>query len=223
MPDHAYVAYLDILGYRQLLQEDVSNGSYQFRDRMIRAFRAFDDVNTARYAYRAISDSIFISCGERNAAEEFLYLLRKVFICFLAEGLLIRGGASYGAHFQNQTITYSPVLTKAYLLESNIAQFPRIMVDPNILEMFPNLTTGGLILASGKNLFLNIVTEETFDSIWANAKNAFEASRNAIRVSEEVRIKHRWLQEYLSESANKLGLEVPPSYIGVFDTDILSV
>lgn len=221
MIDHAYVAFLDILGYKEHLDADVKAGTQNFRDAMIRAFRAFDSVNQSRYNYRAISDSIFITCADRTASSEFLALLRVVFVSFLNEGLLIRGGVSFGAHFQNQSITYSPVLTKAYLLESSVAEFPRIMVDSNILEMFPSLAAEGLVLKSGVNWFLNIATADTFEAVWKAAKRTFERSREIINRSERVRIKHRWLQDVLVELAPRLGVLQPERYIGTFDSTAL--
>lgn len=223
MPDHAYLAFLDILGYRELLQADVTSGAYEFRERMIRAFRVFEGVNQARYAYKAISDSIFISCGDQAAALEFLELQRNVFVTFLSEGLLLRGGISFGAHFQNQSITYSPVLAKAYWLESQVAEFPRVMVDPNIVDMFPGVVASGHVLRSGEFWFLNIVSRESFQAVWSHARDVFDSSRAVVRKNERVRAKNRWLQEFLRESAVMLGLEVPSPYLALFDTDKLAV
>jgi hypothetical protein len=218
MTDHAYFAFLDILGYKEQLDVDVKSGTSVFKDGMIRAFRVFDTVNQSRYSYKAISDSIFISCGERDAAQEFLELTREVFVAFLSEKLLIRGGVSFGAHFQNQFVTYSPVLTKAYVLESQVAQAPRVMVDGNIVEMFPGLNSSGLLHRSGEHWFLNIVSARSFDTVWSYAKSAFEANRETIRRDERVRAKHRWLQEFLIESAEDLSLEVPVRYLPMFDS-----
>jgi hypothetical protein len=218
MADHAYVAFLDILGYKELLAADVRAGTQTFKERMTRAFRTFESVNQSRYAYRAISDSIFISCSERSAASELLCLLREVYVSFLTEGLLIRGGVSFGQHFQNQSITYSPVLTKAHALESQVAEFPRIMVDSNILDMFPELKTDHLVLRSGVSWFLNTVTAETFDAVWVAAMAACTASKSVIERSERVRIKHRWLQDFLLEMADLLRHHRPAPYLGVFDS-----
>lgn len=217
MTDHAYVAYLDILGYKELLEADVRAGSQNFKDRMIQAFRAFEAVNRSRYAYRAISDSIFISCTERSAAHEFLCILREVYVSFLDEGLLIRGGISFGQHFENQSITYSPVLTKAHALESAVAEFPRIMIDSNILDMFPDLKRDGIALRSGKFWFLNVVTTESFEKTWGAAKSTCTSNRLVIDCNERARMKHRWLQEFLLEMADKLQIIRPEPYLGIFD------
>lgn len=219
MNDHAYVAFLDILGYKELLAADVKIGAQTFKDRMIRAFRAFETINHSRHPYKAISDSIFITCTERAAAREFLCVVRDVYVSFLVEGLLIRGGVSFGQHFETQSITYSPVLTKAYLLESEFAEFPRIMVDANVYDMFPQLKDDGLILRTGNQWFLNVVTAETFEKVWTAAEAAYISSKPVVQTSERVRIKYRWLQDFLIEVARKLGIEPPKPYLGIFDEE----
>lgn len=217
--DHAYVAYLDILGYKELLDADVCAGTQTFKERMIRAFRTFDTINHSRHPFKAISDSIFISCNDRAAAKEFLCVVRDVYVSFLAEGLLIRGGVSFGQHFETQTITYSPALKKAYFLESEIAEFPRIMVDSNVDEMFPELKDDDLILRTGNHWFLNVVTRDTFANVWSTAERAYISSKPVIQNSERVRIKHRWLQDFLIEVARKLGIDPPKPYLGIFDEE----
>lgn len=217
MSDYSYVALLDILGYKELLKADVQAGTQIFKDRMTRAFRTFETINHSRYHYKAISDSIFITCNERAAAKDFLSIVRDVYVSFLAEGLLIRGGVSFGQHFETQSITYSPVLAKAYLLESEVAEFPRIIIDSNVYDMFPELKDDGIILRTGDHWFLNIATENNFEKVWLAAKDTCLASKSIIQKSERVRIKHRWLQEFLIEVACKLCLAKPSPYIGIFD------
>jgi len=219
MTDYAYVAYLDILGYKEFLDADVRAGTHTFKDRMTKSFRTFESINTSRHPYKAISDSIFITCTERAAAKEFLGVVRDVYVSFLTEGLMIRGGVSFGEHFENHHITYSPVLTKAYLLESEVAEFPRVMIDSNLDDMFPELKRDGLILRTGDHWFLNIVTNESFQAVWNAAEGAFKSSKIAIQKSERVRIKHRWLQDFLIEVSPKLGIPSPRPYLGIFDDE----
>ncbi len=217
MVDYSYFAFIDILGYKNLLEDDIKGGTKIFKTKMIEAFRVFDGVNQAKFAYKAISDSIFITCSDRNAAPELLILLRDVFVAFLENGLLLRGGVSYGEHFQNQNITYSPVLTKAYILESTVAEFPRIMIDENIVDMFPDLKEEMIILRTGSNWYLNISTSENFELLWKYSSLIFENSKKDIFKNEKVRIKHRWLQDFLLEIGDVMGVERKESYIKMFD------
>jgi len=217
MPDYAYMAYLDILGYKEFLHSDITQGTEIFKNKMISAFRVFDGVNQTKFAHKAISDSIFITCSDRDAVFDLLHLLRKVFHAFLSEGLLIRGGLSFGQHFQNQNITYSPVLTKAYLLESNIAIFPRIMIDDNIIAMFPGLHSQSFALRSGNQWYLNIATADSVLSLWEAAGAAYLGCLSQIKTNEQARIKHRWLQDYLTEIAEVYSVKLSVCYIKTFD------
>ena len=218
MADYSYVAFLDILGYKNLLDHDVKNGTQIFKTKMIEAFRVLDNVNQAKFAHKVISDSIFVSCSDRDAAPELMAILRNVFVAFLEKGLLIRGGVSYGEHFQNQTITYSPALTKAYLLESAIAEFPRIMVDPNVIDMFPDLKEKREVLKSGKNWYLNITDKNNYESVCRFALAAYRANIDEINNNEKVRIKHRWLQDFLQEVSDLIDARPIDSYIKMFDS-----
>lgn len=199
MADYSYMAYLDILGYKQLIDSDIRLGTQTFKEKMISSFKVFDNVNSAKFTRRVISDSIFISCSEREAVFELLKLLREVFCAFLDHGLLIRGGVSYGEHFQNETITYSPVLTKSYLLESKTAIFPRIMVDRNICDMFPSLYEESFILRTGDSFFLNVLSQETALESLAKSYELYQSQIDQIMISEEVRSKHKWLQDYIND------------------------
>ncbi|WP_248322661.1 hypothetical protein [Caballeronia sp. Sq4a] len=217
MADYSHMAFLDILGYKNYLDTDIKNGTQVFREKMIAAFRVFDGVNQANFSHKAISDSIFISCSDRTAAPELICVLRDVFASFLGQGLLIRGGVSYGEHFQNQTITYSPVLTKAYTLESAVADFPRIMIDRNIADMFPALGSDRTILRTGEYWYLNVVTPENYEALWISARATFESNIEEISKNEKVRIKHRWLQDYLIEVGEIMGLSRKHRYLKTFD------
>lgn len=217
MTDYSYIAFLDILGYKNLLEHDINNGTQIFKTKMIEAFRVLDNVNQAKFAHKVISDSIFISCSDREAAPELMEILRNVFVAFLEKGLLIRGGVSYGEHFENRTITYSPALTKAYLLESAIAEFPRIMVDQNIVDMFQGLKENSDVLKSGKNWYLNVVNTANYDDVCRFAFSTYQSNINEINNNEKVRIKHRWLQDFLYEISSVIGLNPKERYIKMFD------
>jgi hypothetical protein len=216
LKDYAYVAYLDILGYRQYLEHDVNSGSLDFKDKMTRAFRVFENVNSLTFSHEAISDSIFVTCSTRELAREFLEVIRGVYCSFLNEGLLLRGGISYGAHFHAQSITYSSALAKAHLLESSVADCSRIVVDDNIVAMFEDLANSpDLLLSTGSTWFLNIVTKDNWDSLWAAAKRAYEGNRVMIDSVARARSKHRWLQDLLISLA-PASIQ-PDPYLPIFD------
>ena len=90
-------------------------------------------------------------------------------------------------------------------------------MDSNILEMFPDLRESGLVLRSGPNWFVNVADKESFAEVWGHAEAAFSANKEAVYASDRVRMKHRWLQDYLLELARQLDITVPAPYLAIFD------
>lgn len=216
MTDHAYAVFLDILGYRDLLKRDVDSGERTFHARVTRAVRVFEEVNGNKFQFECISDSIFIYCGDRTAVDALLEITAKLFRAFLHEGLLLRGGISFGEHFRNLMTTYSPALTKAYQLESTLAEFPRVMVDENIVDMFPSVVESGRVLPSCHRAFFLNVAGDDLPTLWKDFENAVGTNERPIRESERVRSKYKWLQDHLRDLHDLVGLPPPAGLLKTF-------
>ena len=126
---YVYVALLDVLAYRGRLQADRDSGTLSFKDDLQRAMTVLGDINEADFQYQAISDTIIITCPRREGFTDLLGLLKGVFVSFLKEGLLLRGGVAYSQHFKSSHVTYSHAIALAYELESRQAVYPRIVID----------------------------------------------------------------------------------------------
>lgn len=117
MQDYVYFAYLDILGYKESLSRDKNQSSLGFKDKLIEASNVFNSINSAHYHHREISDSIFIHSSSSDLVD-FLSTIKEIYNHYLKSNLLLRGGISYGRHFESNSITYSLALTDAYLLNN---------------------------------------------------------------------------------------------------------
>jgi hypothetical protein len=53
---------------------------------------------------------------------------------FLNEGILLRGGLTWGPIFHEKNICFGPAFIRAYHLESKYALNPRILIDPDIMN-----------------------------------------------------------------------------------------
>jgi hypothetical protein len=201
--DYLYFAYLDVLGYKNFLEDDHKKNELFFKDKLTNAFHIFDDVNGSVFQCKVISDSIFLKCNDRNKFLEFLSLIKKIYISFIEQGLYLRGGVSYGKHFETDRITYSHVLAKAYELEQNVAYYPRVVIDTNIIEMFESsksdLISSQLIIKTGSIFFLNIVDSDNWVHIFNCAKSIYNANIKNFDINESARIKHILFQSYLVE------------------------
>lgn len=201
METYVYFAYLDVLGYKNFLKIDLENSEMKFKDKLLNAFHVFDGVNNAVYRYKAVSDSIFLTCNDREKFIDFLELIKKIYVAFIKQGLFLRGGLSYGKHFENDRITYSHVLTKAHELADSIAEYPRVVIDENIIRMLESKKTdvvnSNLVLKSGNIYFLNIIDTSNWADIFESAKSIYNADIKKINENERVRMKHIWFQNYL--------------------------
>lgn len=58
MNDYLYFAFLDVIGYKSYLQNDISTNSLNFKDKLHDAFQVFSEINAAHFHHKSISDSI---------------------------------------------------------------------------------------------------------------------------------------------------------------------
>jgi hypothetical protein len=81
------------------------------------------------------SDNVVLSHSlERQRS--LIFLLGMIQVGAAMEGHLVRGGLTAGQIFHTDKAVFGPALNRAYELESKIAVFPRIVVDPEWLHLF---------------------------------------------------------------------------------------
>jgi hypothetical protein len=214
---YVYAALLDVLGYRERLERDRTNGTLDFKDVLESSLQCLTAVNDAEFAYQAISDTIILTCPLRDNFVSFARVLRNVQVSFLRNGLFLRGGITFQRHFRSGVITYSPAYAGAYELETKMAIYPRIVVDHNIVDMFESAGKG-LELAHSQLLcecngvfFLNIIEENNWAELYAKAAEIYRNDAPGMRCVEGVFNKHLWFQEYLFSS--KYAKPESPRYI----------
>jgi hypothetical protein len=203
---YVYAALLDVLGYRERLESDRRQGSLQFKEVLENALRCLASINDAEYSHQTISDTIILTCSSRDNLVPFLCVLRDVQISFLQNGLFLRGGVTFQQHFRSGAITYSPAYAGAHELESNLAIYPRIVVDHNIVDMFESsglgkrLADARLLCECNGVFFVNIIDEDNWLDLFAKAKELHQHDLQSMKRAEGVFSKHLWFQEYLFSS-----------------------
>lgn len=164
--DHRIVAWIDILGFSQMLQQAKSE------DEMRRVYRkmlfvqeqfgtetASDDPETTRKvnvdygrSVVALSDGLVVTASANAEARAVMtpYDLLMGFVGELVEaqancaanGIFLRGGISIGPYYYNNNILLSPALVRAYKLESQRASYPVIVInraDVEALRALPGI------------------------------------------------------------------------------------
>jgi len=148
------VAFVDILGFANILnktQTKTKAGKPKDNEPYIqKLYSAFlriadlmgveeqpDDAAQSRMVTQ-FSDSIVISFKVEESADEFRYLLEELLflhIDLLRQGILIRGGISYGQLVHTEKVLFGPAMVHAYRVESLAANSPRIILPKSLTDL----------------------------------------------------------------------------------------
>lgn len=137
------VAFIDILGFKSIVEE--SSTDKAVFDTILNSLKTLEqhvEYNAGKAAHRQsvfkmtqFSDSIVISRPNTEDALFFMIMDLNFLQNVLAKsGVLIRGGVSYGSLYHENNICFGPAFVKAYELESKHAIYPRIIIDPDIIN-----------------------------------------------------------------------------------------
>jgi hypothetical protein len=134
LPDKRYVAFVDILGYRSLL-ERMFDGEPELFQRALKTLRELKNreyFSLGESQVTAFSDSIVISVSLEEGLTVLSADLMFLAVSLLKQGVLCRGGVAVGRTFHDNGILLGEGLLKAYDLERSVAQFPRIVLEPQL-------------------------------------------------------------------------------------------
>lgn len=139
--ENRIVIFIDILGFKQVVEDSVKdedNSITKIKNALTYIKRVmgskvnnFESLHVTQF-----SDSVFISflCEDVGCSltmlERICYLQRDL----LKRGFLCRGGISYGKAVHTESYLFGPAVNKAYRIESDMAIFPRVVVDVDAFE-----------------------------------------------------------------------------------------
>lgn len=133
-----YVAFLDILGFKDLVSQEISDGSGVYLDKLLRCHRKCVEIFDGDVGLNIVqfSDSVVIT-KPYDAADfrGFVGLIAEYQRYLLDEELLCRGGVAVNQHFSNGAFTFSAGLIDAYTVESTTARYPRVVVSPDVMDL----------------------------------------------------------------------------------------
>jgi hypothetical protein len=137
-----FVAFIDILGFSELVESDVRDAKHDNLARLYRCHQQTAAVfrNDPNCQVNQFSDSVIIS--QPFSAKTFARFIRGIAHyqrVLLKEGVLCRGGIAVNKHFSNGSFTFSPALIEAFRVERTYARFPRVVVSQDVLGLlFPD-------------------------------------------------------------------------------------
>ncbi|WP_153028144.1 hypothetical protein [Pseudomonas aeruginosa] len=139
------ISFIDLLGFKDIIQNS-SAEDIRRRLSIVRDFSGLGDFeNGEGYAPKVIqfSDSIIRIRpidSEANRAYNYGIVFHELLdLVHMQSDLInsripVRGGVSIGDVFYDEQTIFGPGFVRAYELESTFANYPRIVVDPEILS-----------------------------------------------------------------------------------------
>ncbi len=139
-----YVAFLDILGFKEHLKKNSCEVMYSIFEVLRKKTHKQLNLNGVQIEayehikYTILSDSIivYIDAGIDDAFTTLLDVCSNLqrALANRDEPILMRGGIAKGDLFYENDIIYGEGLVKAYLMESNLAKYPRIIFSGDTLS-----------------------------------------------------------------------------------------
>ncbi len=151
-PDYVdrYCAFVDILGFRQLIGvlKENERQSVALRD-VLRKVHAPVNEPTVNWQidFRAqcISDAVAISTLATDAGLVLLFqVIEKLAVDLLREGYFIRGALVKGKLYHDASMVFGEALVRAYELENAVVRYPRVMVTRDVMADVGKFDTGFL-------------------------------------------------------------------------------
>ena len=138
-----YVAFLDILGFKNLI-----SGSESTCQSILNIYKEFGTIHDELYSdipeglqnvnIKIMSDSIcvYIEADKPNALWSLILYCTgfQYSSLIMPQHILMRGGIVLGDMFIENDIAFGPALTQAYLLEEKNAKVPRIIMLKETLD-----------------------------------------------------------------------------------------
>lgn len=135
------VAFIDVLGATAMIHKDADaslNLVHSVYSKSIEIFKQLMQLSST-LDITIFSDNIIVS-GKVPSEKAFAAIFKAVNTMsaiiqgnFLFSGQLVRGGIASGSFFKDDIMVWGEALIKAYEIESKVAIYPRIVVDPDTI------------------------------------------------------------------------------------------
>ena len=237
------VAFIDILGFKNIVEEslksnEVAENLHNALDTIYR-LKAENDNPYNTYSQRnfgveisTFSDCVVISypITHKGGLFEIIIDLIHLQLELALNNVLIRGGLSIGYIHHSEKMVYGPAMNKAYKLESEIAKYPRIIIEESNLNygiyktksVEKSYIMSCLTKDKDGNLYLDILRQsqelndfgyEYFEWL-CKIRNIIKSGLEKYSEKKDVYCKYTWLKDYFNEVVTD-----QTAYYPVPDTD----
>jgi hypothetical protein len=135
------ILFLDFLGFKEIVERTDTDASYLHNlldavDLLHELGR--DDAKVAKsLRVTTFSDSIVLSYAVDEESAVFYLLTHVAFaiIDLAIKGFVVRGAVTFGKLIHTDKYLVGPAMVRAFELESKVAKYPRILVDPKLVSV----------------------------------------------------------------------------------------
>src|SRR5205085_12463823 len=133
------ILFIDFLAFKEIVEETRTDPKVLHR--LVSAMDALaeigDDRSMESQRVSQFSDSIVVSYRVDETSGVFWLLMEMAWavIDLAHRGYLLRGAVTRGPLFHSDRHVVGPAMVKAHLMESKVAEFPRVIVDPELLKL----------------------------------------------------------------------------------------
>lgn len=217
-----FIAYMDVLGAKKLMEKDdaafLQTLKSIYDNALLNAqiFNKHTDVNF-NIETKIFSDNIIFAIKKTNNAKDDLLNL-QFFVCCVAlfqkncliyHSILLRGGISVGNLCINDNFVFGSALVDAYLLESNIAIYPRIVIDEYLLTEYKQIKNSNLSHTDFDDCCivnylndLNVDENEKLSDYLYNCELDNIININTRQLNLKIKQKKMWIKHYFSALYN---------------------
>ena len=138
------VASIDILGGKELIKESKGlqtvHSIYDMVINDLKSEHCNKQINIENLGVKIFSDNIVIYAKSKdfdNYEYMFFGVIAMVSLIqekFLEKNILVRGGITLEDFFVDDVMVWGKALLKAYILESECAIYPRVIIDPCVIN-----------------------------------------------------------------------------------------
>lgn len=136
------VAFIDVLGSTEAIMKDADKSLQMMHDAYSEAIdlyqSLFDEGKRIKPCAKIFSDNIVVSVSREGESGHGAFcaiamISAIIQVQFLKHGFLTRGGIASGSFFVDDMMVWGTALVKSHNLENNLAIYPRIIVDPELI------------------------------------------------------------------------------------------
>lgn len=218
------VAFLDVLGFKSMLYEFEKEALEKGKedDKKLVSPKATNFVNVFKEVtdlmdefdcnYYLFSDNICLTVDphhNKSLIVDILFTISNLFRKFSQMGFFLRGGIDYGLMLDEKSIAMGVPLANAYIMESEKAVFPRIIMSDKFIQFIENknldehdrFNIQNFIKKSSEinyiNLFYNVIKTDDKVTFFEQYKRVIEDHLSINAGKENIFMKYTWIaKEY---------------------------